>query len=168
MNIILFDSDARNHLLPLTATRPMGELRVGILTLREKWERLLRGTASYITQEYLQEKYPIRIEDENVIVNAGILPSEQLCHRIKELKPSEALLLNGEKNVSELNKSVKVSQPALSQHLSKLRQEGVLGARREQRQIFYYISNTQVIRLLGTAAEMAAEMGTAKKAGGSR
>jgi len=79
-----------------------------------------------------------------------------------------ALLLNGEKNVSELNKSVKVSQPALSQHLSKLRQEGVLGARREQRQIFYYISNTQVIRLLGTAAEMAAEMGTAKKAGGSR
>lgn len=66
------------------------------------------------------------------------------------------LLLNGEKNVSELNQSVKVSQPALSQHLSKLRREGVLGARREQRQIFYYINNPHVIRVLGVVAEMTA------------
>ncbi len=66
------------------------------------------------------------------------------------------LLLNGEKNVSELNKSVRVSQPALSQHLSKLRREGVLGARREQRQIFYYINNPHVIRVLGVVAEMTA------------
>lgn len=76
------------------------------------------------------------------------------------------LLLNGEKNVSELNLSVRVSQPALSQHLSKLRREGVLGARREQRQIFYYINNPHVIRVLGVVAEMtAAEAGApAKKA----
>ena len=66
------------------------------------------------------------------------------------------LLLNGEKNVSELNQSVKVSQPALSQHLSKLRREGVLGARREQRQIFYYINNPHVIRVLGVVSEMTA------------
>lgn len=63
------------------------------------------------------------------------------------------LLLNGEKNVSELNQSVKVSQPALSQHLSKLRREGVLGSRREQRQIFYFIANPHVIRVLGVLAE---------------
>lgn len=74
------------------------------------------------------------------------------------------LLLNGEKNVTELNKSIKVSQPALSQHLSKLRLEGILGARREQRQIFYYINNTQVIRLLGVAAEMSQEIAAGKKA----
>lgn len=64
------------------------------------------------------------------------------------------LLLNGEKNVSELNQSVKVSQPALSQHLAKLRREGILGARREQRQIFYYINNPHVIRVLGVLNEM--------------
>jgi DNA-binding transcriptional ArsR family regulator len=64
------------------------------------------------------------------------------------------LLLNGEKNVSEINKSVNVSQPALSQHLSKLRRDGILGARREQRQIFYYLSNPHVIRVLGVVAEM--------------
>jgi len=74
------------------------------------------------------------------------------------------LLLNGEKSVSELNKSVKVSQPALSQHLSKLRRDGILGARREQRQIFYYLNNPHVIRVLGVVAEMAAaDAGAAKK-----
>ncbi len=103
LNIILFDSDARNHLLPLTATRPMGELRIGILTLREKWERYLKGTASYITQEYLQEKFPIHIEEENIIINAGILPNEQLCRRISELEVSEALLLDGELVAARLN-----------------------------------------------------------------
>lgn len=74
------------------------------------------------------------------------------------------LLLNGEKNVSEINKSVNVSQPALSQHLSKLRRDGILGARREQRQIFYYLSNPHVIRVLGVVAEMSsASTGTVSK-----
>lgn len=92
LNIILFDSDARNHLLPLVATRPMGELRVGILTIREKWERRLKASVSYITQEYLQEKFPIAIEDENLIVNAGILPDDAICRRVEALKMNEALL----------------------------------------------------------------------------
>ncbi len=95
-NLILFDSDARNHLLPLTATRPMGELRLGIFTIRGKWERYLEASASYITQEHLQEKYPIRIESENLVVNAGFLPTEALCRRIAQLDFSEALLRNGE------------------------------------------------------------------------
>lgn len=103
LNIILFDSDARVHLQPLTATRPMGELRLGITTLREKWERRLRGSTSYITQEYLQEKYPIRIENENVIINSGILPNDLLCRRIDDLRVSEALLHHGELVAARLN-----------------------------------------------------------------
>ncbi len=74
----------------------MGELRLGILTLREKWERQLRATASYITQEYLQEKYPIRIEDENLIISSGYVPHEALCRRIEALEMNEALLNEGE------------------------------------------------------------------------
>ena len=105
MNIILFDTDARNHLLPLTATRPMGELRVGILTLREKWERRLREAASYITQEYLQEKYPIRIEDENLIINGGVFPTAALCQRIGALGLNEALLADGELIAARLNEA---------------------------------------------------------------
>lgn len=61
-------------------------------------------------------------------------------------------LLNGEKNVSELNQNVKVSQPALSQHLSRLKKVGVLDCRREQRQIFYFIANPHIIRMLGVVA----------------
>jgi UDP-N-acetylglucosamine diphosphorylase/glucosamine-1-phosphate N-acetyltransferase len=105
LNIILFDSDARDQLLPLTATRPTGELRLGILTLREKWERRLNGSVSYITQEYLQEKYPIHIEDENYIINSGLLPNDQLCARIKQLALNEALLHKGELVAARLNEA---------------------------------------------------------------
>lgn len=105
LNIILFDSDARSHLQPLTSTRPMGELQLGILKLREKWERRLRGTVSYITQEYLQERYPISIEDENLVINSGILPTEQLCRRIDEIGLGEALLYDGELVAARLNES---------------------------------------------------------------
>ena len=58
MNIILFDNEIRSQLLPLTYTRPVCELRVGILTIKEKWELWLKGDISYITQDYLAEKYP--------------------------------------------------------------------------------------------------------------
>lgn len=105
LNIILFDSDNRDHLLPLTATRPIGELRLGILTLREKWERWLNGTVSYITQEYLQEKFPILIEEENLIINGAILPNAPLCARIKQLGLNQALLYQGELVAARLNEA---------------------------------------------------------------
>lgn len=104
-NIILFDSDNRDHLLPLTATRPIGELRLGILTLREKWERWLNGTVSYITQEYLQEKFPIQIEEENLIINAGVIPHAALCERIKQLELNQALLFQDELVAARLNEA---------------------------------------------------------------
>ena len=103
MNVILFDSDDRKHLLPLTATRPVGELRVGILTLREKWERYLQASVSYITQSYLQDKYPIHIASENYVINAGILPTPQLCREIAALGLSEALIHQDELIAARLN-----------------------------------------------------------------
>jgi UDP-N-acetylglucosamine diphosphorylase/glucosamine-1-phosphate N-acetyltransferase len=96
-NIILFDNENRDHLLPLTFTRPMAELRIGILTVREKWEKWLGGgTTSYITQDYLSEKYPIHIEEENLVINAGILPNANLVQKVKNLRVNQALLLNEE------------------------------------------------------------------------
>jgi DNA-binding transcriptional ArsR family regulator len=58
------------------------------------------------------------------------------------------LLIAGEKNVTELNEQVKVSQPALSQHLSKLRCAGIVGFRRDRRQIYYYINDPNVLNVL--------------------
>lgn len=95
-NIILFDSDIRNHLLPLTYTRPVAELRCGILTICEKWELWLEGAVSYITQGYLAEKYPINISDDNYIIDGSILPSVELCLLIQDLEYNQALLQNGE------------------------------------------------------------------------
>ncbi len=95
-NIILFDGPEREHLLPFTYLRPMGELRVGLLTIREKWEHYLSGRASYITREYLSDLFPIVISERNYIVNAAVLPEGELVRRILELHDNEALLENGE------------------------------------------------------------------------
>jgi len=71
MNYILFDGDVRNSLLPFTYTRPVADIRVGILTIREKWEKYLGLTTTTITEEYLEEKYPMVELAENVLINAS-------------------------------------------------------------------------------------------------
>ena len=102
-NIILFDSEVRDQLLPFTYTKPIGEIRIGILTIREKWERWLEGTASYITQEYLAEKFPSKVAAENLFINGSILPSGSLCKLINNLELNEALLSNGIFVAAKLN-----------------------------------------------------------------
>lgn len=91
-HIILFDDDNWQGLLPLTYTKPICELRVGILTIREKWEKYLDASASFITQSFLSEKYPIEIHDENLIINSTTLPNQKLVNMIKDLKPNTALV----------------------------------------------------------------------------
>ncbi len=103
-NLILFDDDIRDHLLPLTFTRPICELRIGILTIREKWEKWLGIDASYITQDYLSEKYPLKITSENIVINGSVMPSERLCRLVKQLDFNEALLQDGELIAAKLNK----------------------------------------------------------------
>ncbi len=102
-NIILFDDDVRDHLLPITFTRPVAEIRLGILTIREKWEKWLNGKASFITQDYLSEKYPINITDQNYVINGSVLPNEQLVRLISQLENNEALLKDGELIATKLN-----------------------------------------------------------------
>ena len=56
MNYILFDGEVRDALLPFTYTRPVADIRIGILTIREKWERRLGLTTTTITEEYFRVK----------------------------------------------------------------------------------------------------------------
>ncbi len=95
-NLILFDDETREHLLPLTHTRPASMLRCGILTIHEKWEAYLNGKASFITNEYLTGKFPIVIQDENLVINGTLLPNTRLVKLITELKPNEALTSEGD------------------------------------------------------------------------
>ncbi len=91
MNYILFDGSVRNALLPFTFTRPVADIRIGILTIREKWEKYLGLTTTTITEEYLEKKFPMVEMEENVLINASFLPTENLISIVKELKPKEAI-----------------------------------------------------------------------------
>lgn len=102
--IILFDDESRDNLLPLVFTRPTCELRCGILTIREKWEIYLNAKASYITQEYLIEKYPIDISESNLLINGTLLPNPGIAKLILGLKENEAILCEGELLAANLDK----------------------------------------------------------------
>jgi UDP-N-acetylglucosamine diphosphorylase/glucosamine-1-phosphate N-acetyltransferase len=91
MNYILFDSDVRNTLLPFTYTRPVADIRIGILTIREKWEKHLGLTTTTITEEYLEEKYPMVEMEENILINASFCPTEDLVEQVKKLSKNEAI-----------------------------------------------------------------------------
>jgi UDP-N-acetylglucosamine diphosphorylase/glucosamine-1-phosphate N-acetyltransferase len=91
-NYILFDDDSWGNLLPLTFTRPVCEIRTGILKIKEKWELMLKTHCSYLTQEYLRKKYGIVIKDMNVVINGSVIPNAKLLAEIKVLKPGEVLV----------------------------------------------------------------------------
>jgi len=91
MNYILFDGTVRNALLPFTFTRPVADIRVGILTIREKWEKYLGYTTTTVTEEYLSEKFPMVEMEENVMINASFLPNEILVEMVKSLEKNQAI-----------------------------------------------------------------------------
>lgn len=103
-NIILFDDESREQMLPLSYTRPVAELRTGVFTIRERWEKLLEGKASYITSEYLSYRYPMILEDDNIVINGAIMPNDRLVRLIEQLDPNEALMDGGNLIAARLNK----------------------------------------------------------------
>jgi UDP-N-acetylglucosamine diphosphorylase/glucosamine-1-phosphate N-acetyltransferase len=96
MNYILFDGTVRNALLPFTFTRPVADIRIGILTIREKWEKYIGYTTTTLTEEYLMEKYPMVEMEQNVMINASFLPNPILIDMVQNLNPKEAILFGEE------------------------------------------------------------------------
>lgn len=92
MNIILFDDPhIRKQLLPFTFTRPAGDIRVGILTIAQKWERWLSGSVSFLTADYLSEKYPVVSSGDNILINGSVCPDTLLVEKIKSLQVGEGI-----------------------------------------------------------------------------
>lgn len=92
MNIILFcDPAIRQNLLPLTFTRPVSEIRVGILTITEKWREISSAPVSYLTEKYLSKKFTCEDNHSNFYVNGALLPTKELVEEIMSLKLGEAL-----------------------------------------------------------------------------
>ncbi len=105
MNYILFDDKYRNHLLPLTFTRPVAELRIGITKISEKWQHFLKDQVSFLTEKYLSAKFPVNISKDNILINAGIIPNDKLVKAISELELNEVLIAGEECIAAHLSKS---------------------------------------------------------------
>ncbi len=92
MNYILFDDERIHQFLPLTHTRPVSELRCGILTMRQRWEFILLQPVFNKTETYLQEKYPFYATNDNVFINSALFPSKELTEAIFTLKKGECIV----------------------------------------------------------------------------
>lgn len=88
---VLFDGKERENLLPLTATRAIADIRIGILTIKEKWEKHLGVEVNILTQGYLQPKYNFTQQENTVFINAAVLPSEELVKEIEVLEENNLL-----------------------------------------------------------------------------
>jgi UDP-N-acetylglucosamine diphosphorylase/glucosamine-1-phosphate N-acetyltransferase len=104
LNLILFDDEKRNAFLPLVYTRPVAELRLGINTIKEKWERALQTKSSYLSQEYLNPKYPITLGEDNILINARYLPNDYLISLLKMLDLHQAIMSEGDLVAVRLSK----------------------------------------------------------------
>lgn len=96
MNYILFDGNARRSLLPFTFTRPVADIRIGILTIREKWEKYLGTTTSTLTEPYLARKFQLKSSSANILINGAFLPDSGLIDSIRNLKDQQVLVYEGE------------------------------------------------------------------------
>jgi UDP-N-acetylglucosamine diphosphorylase/glucosamine-1-phosphate N-acetyltransferase len=83
-------------LLPFTFTRPVADILVGIMTIRQKWEMRLGSTTTTLTEEYLSDKYPMVELEENVMINASFLPNDVLAEMVSNLEPNQAIFKGDE------------------------------------------------------------------------
>ncbi len=97
MNLVLFDCHKnRENLLPLTFTRPVADIRIGILTIREKWEKVMNIKSCSLTEEYLSEKFPAyRDSSPALYVSGSVLPDEKLVAAIHKLGALQSLTVDG-------------------------------------------------------------------------
>jgi len=117
MNLVLFDDPSiRINLLPFTFTRPIGKIRVGILTLAEKWEKRLNTTASFLTEPYLQKKFTLKPAQDNLFINASWCPDDQAIESVRSLKQGETLV---HQEIILAWRNVDMSLPDLSKNTPK-------------------------------------------------
>ena len=124
MKAYLFDSTiAHENLLPLSFTRPLADIRCGILTIKEKWEKLIKAEFAFFPVEYLRPKYgTVENPDETSFFIAGnLLPDEELAEAMNRLKPGEALAtcLSDKDKIGKSNDEILIFHGTLSQFLNR-------------------------------------------------
>ena len=94
MSIVLFDNRNRKSFFPLTATRAIASLRMGILTIKERWEKTTGEEVFVHTEDYLKPLYDKIPDGEHLWVDSAVIISDELLSAIKELKANEAIMDN--------------------------------------------------------------------------
>jgi UDP-N-acetylglucosamine diphosphorylase/glucosamine-1-phosphate N-acetyltransferase len=93
MNIVLHDSGLHLRFAPLTLTRPVGDLRIGILTNSERWKKWIpEAIISYNTESYLQQKFPANIANDFIEVNAALIPTESIAAAVVAMGENQELI----------------------------------------------------------------------------
>ena len=104
--LILSDNQYWEAFLPLTFTRPVAELRCGILTFTERWQKLLNSESiSFLTEEYLQQKFQKPNEKESLLIVPNFIPNAELLEKIKNLKIGEGIVYQNEIIVARIEKN---------------------------------------------------------------
>lgn len=104
MQIVFSDAQYWEDFLPLTFTRPVAEMRCGILTFAERWKKLLGvDEIAYLTENYLQEKFKKPEEKESLFLVPNFLPTESLLNQIKNLAQGEALVYENDLIAAKIN-----------------------------------------------------------------
>lgn len=104
MQLVFSDAQYWESFLPLSFTRPVAEMRCGILTFSERWQKLL-GTKDvrYLTELYLQDKYQKPEETESLFLVPNFLPTKSVVKQIKNLDLGEALVYDNELVAARIN-----------------------------------------------------------------
>jgi UDP-N-acetylglucosamine diphosphorylase/glucosamine-1-phosphate N-acetyltransferase len=104
MQLVFSDAQYWEDFLPLTFTRPVAEMRCGILTFSERWQKLLESTEiSWFTEMYLQQKFKEPEKKESLFLVPNFLPTETVVQQIKDLKQGEALVYEDELLAAKIN-----------------------------------------------------------------
>lgn len=92
MKIVLVDNGLHLRFAPLSLTRPIGDLRIGIMTNTERWN-LVEPTAEifYETEAYLNSKYP-STSAADLVVNGALIPNDEVIAAILALSENEKLV----------------------------------------------------------------------------
>ena len=128
MNYILFDDETWKDLLPFTYTRPISEIRIGILTIREKWEYILKKNISYHSVPYLSEKYPSQFQKgkNNIWINSKVCPDKVVVKKINSLNEGEALFYHKVLIAANTGSSNSFNEERISKKFSKINFDGEL------------------------------------------
>ena len=92
MAIVLFDNAQHTKLFPLTATKAVADLRIGILKIKEYWQMVSNEKVFIHTAGYLQCLYEEISSEKHLWIDAAIVPNEQLVHQILSLETNAALV----------------------------------------------------------------------------